>query len=254
MKLIYIESQNKYIDIESEFYPNDLYSDDDLDFFLRLEMEHKKTNTHSSFYELIDIYPTAKSAAKRSVLNKKKFYKEKLKDLDRYRDHFTNEVINKVDDFIDQQGLRDSLSNEIARQTEEIRKEIMVCEGQLSFLKKTIEKEKLEKIVKSEKAPPPKKQEAVEKLKVIQEKEKSKLNEKTIALAKEVPISTYINVRRDNKANCIFHSERTASMHINKQKNIYHCFGCGAHGSVVDIVMQQHQITFSEAVRKILNL
>ena len=254
MKLIYIESRNKYIDIESKFYPNDLYTDDDLDFFLRLEMEHKKTNNSNSFYELVDIFPTARSATKKWLLEKKKALADRLKGLDRYREHFTNEVINKIDDFVDQQALRESLQNEILKQTETIQKEIEVCQSQLLFLRKTIEKEKLEKLANSKKAPPPKKLEAIEKLKLIKEKEKTQLSAETIARAKQTPISMYINVRRDNKAICIFHHERTASMHVNKQKNTYHCFGCGAHGSVVDIVMHQHQITFSEAVRKILNL
>lgn len=254
MKLIYIKDKDKYIDIESKLYPNDLYSDDDLDFFLRIEMAHKKTVTNKNIYELIEIFPTAKNIAKKGLIEKIKLYKSKLNDLDEHKERFTSEVIDKLDDLVDQQGLRGNLNDEINRRREEIEKEISIFSWQLLFLKKSIDKEKLEKIVKSKKASPPKKLEAVEKLKAIQEQEKNKLDSHTITTAKQVPISMYISVRKDGKASCIFHSERTASMHVNEAKNSYHCFGCGANGSVIDIVMQQHQITFNEAVRKILNL
>lgn len=35
---------------------------------------------------------------------------------------------------------------------------------------------------------------------------------------------------------CCFHKERTASMHIYGRSQKYHCFGCGAHGDIIDLV------------------
>lgn len=37
---------------------------------------------------------------------------------------------------------------------------------------------------------------------------------------------------------CVFHDERTPSLSVSEEKNLYHCFGCGAAGSVLDWVMK----------------
>ncbi|MGY8961828.1 MAG: CHC2 zinc finger domain-containing protein, partial [Alphaproteobacteria bacterium] len=41
---------------------------------------------------------------------------------------------------------------------------------------------------------------------------------------------------REVKALCPFHDERTPSFTVNEDKGFYHCFGCGAHGDVIDFV------------------
>ncbi len=51
------------------------------------------------------------------------------------------------------------------------------------------------------------------------------------------------------KAVCPFHKEKTPSFHVNTQRQIYHCFGCGAGGDVFRFVMQYESIEFMEAVR-----
>lgn len=48
------------------------------------------------------------------------------------------------------------------------------------------------------------------------------------------------------KAKCPFHDEDTASFSIKDQ--FYHCFGCGAHGDVVDFIQNRHGLSFSEAL------
>ncbi|EFP0169988.1 TPA: hypothetical protein JL156_005025, partial [Escherichia coli] len=37
---------------------------------------------------------------------------------------------------------------------------------------------------------------------------------------------------------CPFHDEKTPSCVISPEKNLYHCFGCNAGGSVLNWVMQ----------------
>lgn len=47
---------------------------------------------------------------------------------------------------------------------------------------------------------------------------------------------------------CPFHEEDTASLSIHPEKNVFHCFGCGAKGNVVDWVMQERKVSFRHAV------
>lgn len=56
---------------------------------------------------------------------------------------------------------------------------------------------------------------------------------------------------REHKSCCPFHKENTPSFTINDDKQFYHCFGCGAHGDVVNFVMQHDNISFVDAVEQL---
>lgn len=53
---------------------------------------------------------------------------------------------------------------------------------------------------------------------------------------------------REFKACCPFHMEKSPSFYVNDDKQFYHCFGCGAHGSAFDFVMNTENLSFIEAV------
>ncbi|WP_262694671.1 DNA primase [Kordiimonas aquimaris] len=53
---------------------------------------------------------------------------------------------------------------------------------------------------------------------------------------------------RESTGLCPFHSEKTPSFTVNDQKGFYHCFGCGAHGSVIDFVMNTQGMNFPETI------
>ncbi|HMD73637.1 MAG TPA: DNA primase [Steroidobacteraceae bacterium] len=53
---------------------------------------------------------------------------------------------------------------------------------------------------------------------------------------------------REYKACCPFHSEKTPSFWVSPDKQFYHCFGCGAHGTVVGFLMQYEKLEFPEAI------
>ena len=48
---------------------------------------------------------------------------------------------------------------------------------------------------------------------------------------------------------CPFHGERTPSFHVVPEKQIYHCFGCGKGGGVINFVMEIENLPFPDAVR-----
>ena len=67
-------------------------------------------------------------------------------------------------------------------------------------------------------------------------------------------IGRYVPLKRAGrhfKALCPFHKERTPSFHVNTDKQIFHCFGCGVGGNVFGFLMQQERVTFPEAVRQL---
>lgn len=48
---------------------------------------------------------------------------------------------------------------------------------------------------------------------------------------------------------CPFHDDHSPSMSVSKEKQIYHCFSCGAGGNVFKFVMDYEHISFIEAMK-----
>ena len=47
---------------------------------------------------------------------------------------------------------------------------------------------------------------------------------------------------------CPFHSEKTPSFSVNSDRQIYHCFGCGKGGGVVNFIMEIERLSYPDAV------
>ncbi|MDZ7751881.1 MAG: DNA primase [Gammaproteobacteria bacterium] len=56
---------------------------------------------------------------------------------------------------------------------------------------------------------------------------------------------------REYKACCPFHSEKTPSFTVSPDKQFYHCFGCGAHGTALGFLMEYQHMEFVEAVEEL---
>lgn len=56
---------------------------------------------------------------------------------------------------------------------------------------------------------------------------------------------------KDYQACCPFHDEKTPSFTVSRDKQFYHCFGCGAHGSAVSFFMEYERLSFPEAVEEL---
>lgn len=53
------------------------------------------------------------------------------------------------------------------------------------------------------------------------------------------------------KGLCPFHQEKTPSFHVHRDKQYFHCFGCGEHGNVINFLMKIRNLTFPDAVKLI---
>ena len=56
---------------------------------------------------------------------------------------------------------------------------------------------------------------------------------------------------REFRACCPFHNEKTPSFWVSPEKQFYHCFGCGAHGTVLRFLMEHDRMAFPEAVEEL---
>jgi DNA primase len=56
---------------------------------------------------------------------------------------------------------------------------------------------------------------------------------------------------REYKACCPFHNEKSASFWVSPEKQFYHCFGCGVHGTVLRFLMDHDHMAFPEAVEEL---
>lgn len=64
-------------------------------------------------------------------------------------------------------------------------------------------------------------------------------------------IGSYLELRLRGTtyfARCPFHGEKTASFSVNRNMQIFHCFGCGESGDVIGFVQKYESCTFMEAL------
>ncbi len=59
-----------------------------------------------------------------------------------------------------------------------------------------------------------------------------------------------IELNQKGYAGCPFHNEKTGSFKVYAD-GTYHCFGCGAHGDVIDFVARIENIGFNEACKRL---
>jgi DNA primase len=75
-------------------------------------------------------------------------------------------------------------------------------------------------------------------------------------LKREVSIERLVEARgvelkrmgKDLRGRCPFHDDEDPSFSVDPVRNVFHCFGCGAKGSVIDLVMHLEGVTFRHAV------
>lgn len=248
MKLIYDKNKDHYVDIDSKFLS--IYTEDDLDFFLHIESQYEKEKKSPTFHQLIDMFPTAKSAAKRAIRERLKEIKKEIDRIYEIKDTLW-EGYQKVLDIMERPEIKQSIEDEADARVKELETEKTRLSYQLRFLTKEIKKEKLEKEKKrlAKKGIEPKVKEEVE-----EKHEYHGVEEHLVEKAKEVPIETFLKFNRSGKAKCFLHNDKTPSLHLYRRQNKLHCFSCKFHGTVVDVVMKLQGLDFVDAVKYLNNL
>ena len=64
-------------------------------------------------------------------------------------------------------------------------------------------------------------------------------------------VSGYVTLKKAGRnyiGLCPFHAEKTPSFTVNDERGLFHCFGCGAGGTVFTFVMRADRLEFPEAV------
>ena len=67
-------------------------------------------------------------------------------------------------------------------------------------------------------------------------------------------IGRHVKLRRvggDFRGLCPFHQEKTPSFYVSPGRNAFHCFGCGAGGSVIRFLMDYENLAFPEAIQRL---
>lgn len=67
-------------------------------------------------------------------------------------------------------------------------------------------------------------------------------------------INEYVPLKKQGRnlqGLCPFHHEKTPSFSVSPEKQMFHCFGCGAGGNIFTFIMQREGLTFPEAVEKL---
>ncbi len=66
-------------------------------------------------------------------------------------------------------------------------------------------------------------------------------------------VSQYVRLNKKSGNNlfglCPFHSEKSPSFSVSNDKQIYHCFGCGKGGSVINFIMEIENLSYPDAIR-----
>lgn len=67
-------------------------------------------------------------------------------------------------------------------------------------------------------------------------------------------VDSHVRLKKAGKnymACCPFHNEKTPSFTVNREKQFYHCFGCGAHGNAIDFLMNYERLEFVDAIEEL---
>ena len=200
----------------------DSISGEERGYYEGFELEWRKQIQHYTFYDLLAIFPSAKSAIRRNLLLQIKEAQEDLEKALEADRQFNTEFLSKAkyEERWFFEKLRDTFVSGPLRHNRE--KLIKRNRFYLSALKP-------QKVHESQNITP-----------------------ENIAYAKTIPIDSLIEVGRNGFAVSPFHSDKTPSLRAYLDTNRWYCFSCNAGTDTIDLVMKLNGCNFVEAVRILL--
>ncbi len=209
----YISTLNKYISISG------IYSEQEVEFFDKVEKEWKDSQVNYSFNKLVEIFPEAKGIIKKEL-------KEEIEKLEL--------GLARADEL--EKEFADVIFRKASKKDEKFWN--MVCEVLwLNPLRDGAERKIKRNLFR------------LESLNGRIDRKRFEIN---VEKAKEYPIDELIEFNRAGMAYCIWHDEKHPSMHYYKKSNKVKCFGgCGKSGDSIDVCMQLYRLNFIEAVKKL---
>ncbi len=212
----------------------DGYTDDEFDILLSLEKRWRDSLPHETFFQLLEIYPSAAPAARRSIKKSILHVKAQITALDAERSYVHENVINKAP-FKQQRGLIEELNQHLAADLEEFEGEIKKFTFYLAHLDNLEEAERLaatgEKPV---------------------EKPMAGVNDLDIERARMMPIKSLVKVTPMKKTACIWHDDKHPSMHV--YRDHAYCFVCNKRADSIDFARELYHLDFVEAVKWLNNM
>jgi len=70
-------------------------------------------------------------------------------------------------------------------------------------------------------------------------------------------VGNYLQLKKKGSnytTTCPFHNEKTPSFVVSPNKQMYHCFGCGASGDSIKFMMEYEKLSYPEAIEKLANM
>ncbi len=80
----------------------------------------------------------------------------------------------------------------------------------------------------------------------------SSINEVSRRTSLSDVVSGYVKLKRNGTSHvglCPFHKEKTPSFHVDEDKQLFYCFGCGVGGNVFDFIMRAENLDFVDALQ-----
>lgn len=209
----------------------DSYTDEEFDLLLEIEKDWRDSRPRYTFFELMEIFPTAIPAARRGIRAKIKEVKENISKLDDHKERYYEGVINKAP-FKDQARMIVDFTERFKGWMDEQESEMKKYHVYLNHL------DKMAKPPEESATPVVRKPDTIDNT--------------DIERARMVPIAALIKVTPMKKALCLWHTDRHPSMHV--YKDHAYCFVCNKHADAIDIVMARYNLKFVEAVQWLNNL
>lgn len=204
-------------------------SDEELDYLFMVDREKimwRDNQPKYSFRDQIDHFkPEAIKPARKGLKDQLKFYKKRLREINNQQEKYYEERIINIP-WQERNDFEEDSNKDFDVIRKRIESKIKRIMFNLSYLDELEGK--------------------------ADKKETKGVTEADIARAKEIPITSFIEVGRSGFTKCPFHPETNASFKYYANQNSWWCYSCASGGSVIDLVMKQQNIDFLSAVKFLL--